>query len=164
MTCLDEMEIFKFMNLKQTISELKIEKMIKYKEYYQQSFYTSTHYTGYEIFTKAIRPEQAVCELDKLMALIDKRIAIAEARLNYWMMFLNGLSRHERHYFTRKYVDGHLLLNNRLEKLAVEEIKEIQVAITFQFGYRDEDTDKIELVHNDYLSNIHTILNEVGGV
>lgn len=164
METFEEMEIQRYMDLRNEIGWLTQRKVIKRHEFYQQTFTSHVVYNGHEVVTQAIRVETGVINLDMLMRKLDIRIEIAKTKQCYWDKFIKSLSSEDQKYFFLKYVRGQQRTNERLDKLAAEEIQEIQEAISFRYGYRDEDTDRIELVPDDYLSNMDRILLEMAGV
>ncbi len=158
MKSLEEMEITHYMMLDQQIRSLHRKKITKRWEFYQQSFYTNTSYTGYEIVAQAIKPENGIERLDMIIEAIDAHIHILTLKKKYWCEFFESLTSKEQRYFWKKYVLGHVVNNVRLDKLAISEIEEIIVAISFQLGIRDEDTDHEPLIENDFLGNIDLLL------
>lgn len=162
MQSLEEMEITHYMTLDQQIGSLYRRKRYKRWEFYQQSFYTATAYTELGVVSQAVRTEKAVERLELMLAIIDSHIRILTLKKKYWIQFLNNLAADEKRYFKRKYLLGHTANNERLDKLAIEEIQEIIVAISFQLGIRDEDTDQEPLIENDFLGNLDILLERVG--
>ena len=133
-------------------------KRYKRWEFYQQSFYTNIGYTGYEIISQAIKPDSGIERLQLIIEAIDNHIGILKLKRKYWRRFLNSLAPQEQFYFKQKYVLGYQVDNIDIEKLAIEEIQEIIVAISFQLGIHDEDTDQEPLTENDFLGNLDLLL------
>lgn len=163
MRTFEEEEIQNYMYLNQEIARLKHKKIVKRHEFYQQTFSSHVVFTGYEVISQGKRVETWVEHLDNLMRCIDRQLEIAEIKENYWQKFFKSLSCEEQTYFFLKYIKKQPQLNEPLDNRALEEIKEIQEAVMLQLGFQDEDTNKIELIANDYLSNLDLIINQLGG-
>lgn len=64
MESMDEFTISQYMILDKRIEQLRQKKVYKHWAFYQQSFYTTIAYTGYEVVAQAIRADRAIEKLD----------------------------------------------------------------------------------------------------
>lgn len=162
MRSLEEFAISQYMTINNRIEHLKQKKAYKHWEFYQQSFYTSIAYTGYEIISQSIKADKAIERLDETLRTIDHHIEILKMKQGFWNKFLSSLTAEERKYFHDKYIKGYVCLNERLDKLATEEIEEISQAIVMCYCTKTEYVEPVEIVENDFMGNIDRLLNTVG--
>lgn len=161
MESMDELTISRYMTLNNRIDELRKKKAYKQWAFYQQSFYTSIAYTGYEIISQSIKADKAIECLDEILRAIDSHIEKLELRQTFWNKFLSSLTPKEQDYFQKKYLRGHVVMNQYLDHLAMEEIIEINDAITLRYCTNEEDKEQIayaELIENDYAGNLERLL------
>lgn len=159
---IEEYVIGRYMVIGQRINLLEKKKHYKRWAFYQQSFYTSVTYTGYEIIAQSIKADKAVENLDERMRLIDHQIEILKMKQDFWKKFLSSLSAADQQYFKNKYIKRHVCINDRLDRLATEEIAEINQAIAMCYCTKQEYAEPIELVENDFMCNIDRLLDVVG--
>ncbi|WP_430598330.1 hypothetical protein [Enterococcus sp. AZ177] len=88
MKSLDEFVISQYMTIEKRIENLKQKKAYKHWEFYQQSFYTSIAYTGYEIISQSIKADKAIERLDETLRMIDHHIEILKMKQGFWNKFL----------------------------------------------------------------------------
>jgi hypothetical protein len=162
MESLEEYVIGRYMTIDQRISRLEQKKRYKRWAFYQQSFYTSIAYTGYEIVSQSIKADKAIENLDERMRPIDHQVGILKMKQGFWKKFFSSLSAGNQRYFKNKYIQGYDCLNERLDQLATEEIEEINQAIVMCYCTKTEYKEQIELVENDFMGNIDRLLNVVG--
>lgn len=136
----------------------------KYKRwlFYQQYFYTSITYTGYEVIAQSVKADKAVEALEGTLRAIDHQIEILKMKQGFWKKFLASLTVEERSYFHKRYILGYVCLNERLDTLALEEIEEISQAIVMRYCTMEEYQEPIELIEDDFMGNIDRLLAVVG--
>lgn len=161
MQSIDELAISQYMTLADKVG--KLQRRIKYLRwaFYQQTFHSRIVYTGYEIVSQAIKVDKAIERLDETIGTIEQHIKLIETKQRYWEDFLNSLSVQDRQYFINKYLKGYVVMNERLDSLALEEIDEINSAIVFQFCSlfeEEEDREHLELSTEDVQTSIDSIL------
>ncbi len=159
---IDEMIISQYMKLNQRIERLKQKKRYIHWLFYQQTFHTMIAYPGNEIVAQAIKADKAIEKLDETLRIIDHQIEIVTRKHNYWQKFLNSLSMEEQGYFYARYIKGYVCLNDRLDRLALEEIEEINQAIVFRYCGQVDYQEPIQLIENDFMGNIDRLLEAVG--
>lgn len=158
---MDEFIIRRYMTIENRINELERKKSYKKWAFYQQSFYTSIAYTGYEIYSQSIRADKAVERLDEILRTIDRRIEKLKIRRYYWTTFFSTLTADEKNYFEKKYIMNYTMMNQHLDHLAMEEIVEINDAITLRYCTNEEGKEQIayaELIEDDYAGNLERLL------
>lgn len=158
MDIFDKMEIANFMILELTITNLKERKNEYRAERYQSNFCSHVVYGDLGICSEAIRPATFVEELERFNLIMDKRIKIAKFKLKYWQKFMDSLKPYERDYLVKRFVEGYTIDNERINQKAVDEIEQIQIAVSLWLGVQDEDTKEIVLNQDDYLGNMDAIL------
>lgn len=161
MESLDEFIIRQYMTMNQRIKKLEQKKVYKRWAFYQQSFYTSIAYTGYEIVCQSIKADKAIERLDETLRKIDQHIKKLEMKQGFWNKFLSSLTAEEQQYFYNKYIKGYVCINERLDQLANEEIAEINQAIVMCFCTKTEYVEPVELIENDFMGNIDRLLDVV---
>lgn len=159
---IDEVIISQYLTLNQRINRLKQKKRYKHWLFYQQTFHTMIAYTGYEIVAQSLKPDKAIEKLDETIRLIDHQMEILTVKQRYWQEFFNALSSEEQRYFYVRYIKGYMCLNERLDRLALEEIEEINQAIEFRYCNKVEYQEPIQLIENDFMGNIDRLLEAVG--
>lgn len=160
MESIDELAISQYMTLGDKIKKLNHRKSYLRWAFYQQTFHSKIVYTGYEIISESIKADRAIERLDETIRTIEQHIRLVKQKQHYWQDFLNSLSQQDRFYFTRKYLKGHTIINERLDRLALEEIDEIDRAIVFQFCsmMEEDELEEIDFSMNDGQSAIDSIL------
>lgn len=154
--------ISRYMSINQRIKQLEQKKLYKRWAFYQQSFYTSIAYTGYEVIPQSIKADKAIENLDEQIQLIDHQIEVLKMKWGFWKKFLSSLSVADQQYLKNKYIKGHICINERLDRLATEEIEEINQAIELCYCAEDVIQESIELVENDFIGNIGRLLDFMG--
>ena len=163
MQSLEYYVISRYMIIGKRINKLEQKKRYKRWMFYQQTFHTSVAYTGYEVIVEAIKTDKAIERLDETIRAIEQHIKLLEIKQRYWEKFFNGLSFQDRQYFTQKYIYGHQMINERLDRMALEEIDEIDNAIAFQYcAMTKYEEPRIELTKDDPQANIEAILEFLG--
>lgn len=100
--------------------------------------------------------------LEGTLRAIDHQIEILKMKQGFWKKFLASLTAGERSYFHKRYILGYVCLNERLDTLALEEIKEISQAIVMLYCTMEEYQEPIELIEDDFMGNINRLLAVVG--
>lgn len=159
---MDEFVLTQYMTIEKRIEQLQRKKKYKQWLFYQQSFYTSIVYTGYEVIAQSIKADKAVEALDGMLRAIDHQIEILQMKQGFRKKFLASLTARERSYFHKRYILGYVCLNERLDTLALEEIKEISQAIVMRYCTMEEYQEPIELIEDDFMGNIDRLLDVVG--
>lgn len=156
-------DIVRYMNLADEIMILNYKRELYRLEFYQQSFYTSVVYDGINVSPQAIRVEGSVIRLYDKLDVLDEHIARVKDRLKYWDSFFYGLSSLEQEYMRAKYSHGKNLNNERVDKLALDEIEQIEEALCFQYGYKEMVVNSHTIRDGDFLGNLNRIMEAIGG-
>lgn len=159
---MNEFIINRYMTIDRRIEQLQWKKKYKRWAFYQQTFCTTTAYTGYEVVAQAIKTDKAIEKLDETLRLIDHQLEILKMKQGFWHKFITLLSSKEQQYFHDKYIKGYICTNEHLERLAMEEIDEIGQAIAMCYCTKQEYQEPIKLVENDFMGNIDRVLEAVG--
>lgn len=144
--------VYDYLNLDNRIEELEKRKSAIHQSLYARSWNTRIEYDELSIHTTAPRVESVVSDFVETLEIIDKRLERLRKRRKYFKAFLNELPPKAR----IKLLNG--IISEGLKTRVNQEIQEIELAISYEFGYRESD---IEL-EDDFFTNIK-IMAEVFG-
>lgn len=155
--------IVRYMFLEKEIGLLANKKLFYHYEFYQQSFYTSVVCDGVSLSSQAIKVEKGVIDLYEVLDAIESHIALLRSKLKYWCSFVKSLSILEQKYLCDKYIDNKILYNEKVDNIALDEIKEIEIAVNYRHGYAKALVNKHNLRDGDFLGNLNRIMGVIGG-
>lgn len=109
---------------------------------------------------RAFKVDDEVCRFVDDIAFIEERITIKNKKIRYFNDYLHRLTPDERNYLYERYVEGlDVRVNEAIERITVEEIKEIENAINFIAG----EVPEIEEPIGDSLDlNLDDLVNVLG--
>lgn len=100
---------------------------------------------GIEVRTRAFRIEEEVCDYLDHVALIEKRMNKKERKKYYFINYLNKLPPIERKYLYDRFVhQSNVMVNEKIERAVIEEIYEIEDAVSYMNGEVPEKWLKAE--------------------
>ena len=107
-------------------------------EEYEQDFNNKNFYTciqeRYEVMTAvAFRLEKEVTDHVAAIEMAEQHIKTLQFKLKHFDRFMNGLSSSDKEYYISCYKYNYEALNDRLDKLLIEEVSEIEEAVTHYF-------------------------------
>ena len=129
----DEELVSTYFYLKKRID--KTEQRIKQseKEFMLNNFYTGVQ-IRYEVMQSvAFKLEAEVIDHVSAIQVAEKHIKTLQFKLKHFNRFLSGLSNLDKEYYTNHYKYDYEGLNDRLDSLIIDEVKEIEEAATHCF-------------------------------
>lgn len=117
----------------------RIKKTRERMEDFKQRFETSNYYTciqeiNNDVRTVAFNIELEVTNYVSALQKAEQHIKALEFKKHHFNQFMQGLSYSDKRYLINRYKHENEAFNNRLDKLTIEEIKEIERAVEYRFG------------------------------
>ncbi|MBT2731653.1 hypothetical protein [Carnobacterium sp. ISL-102] len=103
------------------------------KEFKHKNFYTGVQVRYEKMQSVAFKLEAEVIDHVDAITLAEKHIKTLQFKLKHFNHFLNGLNSLDRNYFTNRYKYDYEGLNDRLDSLIIDEVKEIEEAANHCF-------------------------------
>lgn len=131
---LDEDRIFRYFRLSEDIKSIQrwIEKVEL--EFNHKNFYTCIQQKYEQIRTVAFKIDTEVIDHVSAIEKAKKRIEILLFKEKHFKRYRMRLDYESRYYFTQRYKHNWEIINDKLDREIMEEIKEIETATMFHFN------------------------------
>lgn len=136
--------------------QIKIDRAKERIEQYEREFMCKNFYTGvqtrYEVMqTVAFKLEKEVVNHVAAIETAEQHIQTLQLKLKYFNRFWSGLNNSDKEYYTNRYKYSYEVMNDRLDNLIMDEVKEIEEAAVHCFRnsippayYRKTELEKLE--------------------
>lgn len=103
------------------------------QDFNNKNFYTCIQERYEEMTTVAFRLEKEVTDHVAAIEMAEQHIKTLRFKLKHFDRFWSGLSNLDKEYYTNRYKHDYEALNDRLDSLIFDEVKEIEEAVTHYF-------------------------------
>ncbi|MFI3728493.1 hypothetical protein [Vagococcus fluvialis] len=148
----NEALIFKYLSLSKNISKCNKKKKRIRSYFYQQSFTPCIYYDGQSVKNISLKIDKEVVRLIDTLDMLSLIKKILQKKQYYFKSFFDNLSNDERKKIYEKYKQQNFrnIAYSPLDELIIDEILEIEEAISYQFDYlfekemNEKDSNEIE--------------------
>ena len=162
-----------YMNIDKEIKDTERRLMYKKKSFYAQNFYGKTEFNAIRIQSKGFRVDSRVAGYVDLCNTLERQIEVLERKKMYFNRFMRTLPNEVLSSLNRRYkvIDFNMdnIQSMGSDRKVLDEILEIEEAISFQFGMKDnpdflkmKQLENVELTEETVEDSFENMLELLG--